>query len=323
MFSMGAYLVRVFLPLLAFACIGNAAAVFPTKPVSIIVPQAPGGANDLLARIFAQKLQEQWGQSVLVDFHPGAGVVVATQYVARSAPDGHTIGLVTSAHAINPTLNKKLPYDTLKDFAAVARLGQNVIGLVVMPSVPVNDVKGLIALAKAKPGQLTYGSNGIGTAAHLSAELFKSMAGIDMVHVPYKGAAPLYNDMLGGRVLISFAILNSAMQYVKTGKMKVLGVTNLKRSDIYPEYPPISDTLPGYELTTWTGFVVPSATPRDVVQKISTDVVNAANAADVRRKLADFGYEADPLGAAEFEAFIRAEIQSKAKLVRAADAKFE
>ena len=193
----------------------------------------------------------------------------------------------------------------------------------VMPSLHVEDVKGLIALAKAHPGELAHGSNGIGSAAHLSAELFKSMAGIQMVHVPYKGGAPLYNDMLGGRILISFAILNSAMQYVKAGKMKVLGVTNLKRSAIYPEYPPISDTLPGYELTTWSGLVVASATPRDVVQKIAVDVLKAAHAEDVRRKLADFGYEVDPLGPAEFEAFIRSEIESKGRLVRASDAKFE
>ena len=302
---------------------GSALAAYPSRPVSIVVPQAPGGANDVLARIFGQKLQEQWGESVVVDFRPGAGDIVATQYVARSAPDGQTIGLVTSAHAINPTLNKNLPYDTLKDFAAVARLGQNVIGLVVTPSLHVDDVKGLIALAKAHPGELAHGSNGIGSAAHLAAELFKSMAGIQMVHVPYKGGAPLYNDMLGGRISISFAILNSAMQYVKAGRMKVLAVTNAKRSVVYPEYPPISDTLPGYALTTWTGLVVPSATPKDVVQKIADDVLKAARAEDVRRKLADFGYEVDPLGPAEFEAFIRSEIESKGRLVRASNAKFE
>ncbi len=311
--------------LLLLACLfaGSALAAFPSRPVTIVVPQAPGGANDVLARIFAQKLQEQWGQPVVIDFRPGAGDIVATQFVARSAPDGQTIGLVTSAHALNPTLAKHLPYDTLKDFAAVARLGQNVIGLVVMPSLHVDDVKGLIALAKAHPGELSHGSNGIGSAAHLAAELFKSMAGVNMVHVPYKGGAPLYNDMLGGRILISFAILNSAMPYVKQGKMKVLAVTNLTRSKVYPEYPPISDTLPGYELTTWSGFVVPAATPRDVVQKIADDVIRSARAEDVQRKLADFGYEVDPLGPAEFEEFIRAEIERKGKLVRASNARFE
>ena len=310
-------------PTLCLATPAEAAAPFPSKPVSIVIPQAPGGANDVLARIFAQKFQELWGQSVMVDFRPGAGVVVATQYVARSAPDGHTICLVTSAHAINPTLNKNLPYDTLKDFAAVAKLGQNAIGLVVMPSLGVSDVKGLIALAKRKPGELAHGSNGIGTGAHMAAELFKSMAGVNMIHVPYKGGAPLYNDMLGGRIPVSFAILNSAMQYVKAGKMIVLGVTSLSRSDVYPEFPPISDTLPGYELTTWSGLVVPAATPKDIVQKIATDVFAATRDAEVRRKLADLGYDVDPLGPAEFETFIRAEIESKGKLVRSSDAKFE
>ena len=301
----------------------QAAPPFPSRPVAIVVPQAPGGANDVLARTFAQKLQEFWGQSVVVDFRPGAGVVVATQYVARSAPDGHVIGLISAAHAINPSLNANLPYDTLKDFAAVARLGQNTIGLVVIPSLGVNDVNGLIALARSKPGALSHGSNGIGTGAHMSAELFKSMAGINMVHVPYKGGAPLYNDMLGGRIPLAFAILNSAMPYVKQGKMKVLGVTSLHRSEVYPEFPPISDTLPGYEFTTWTGLAVAGATPRELVQKIGADVLRACQDAEVRRRLADLGYETDPLGPEQFEAYIRAEIESKGRLVRSSDAKFE
>jgi len=305
------------------AVCAGAAHAFPTRPASIIVPQAPGGANDVLARLVAGKLSEYWGQPVLVDFKPGAGIIVAMQYVAKSAPDGHTIGLVSSAHAINPSLNQKLPYDSIRDFTPVARLGYNVIGLVVVPSLPVNDVKGLIGLARQKPDALSHGSNGVGTAAHLSGELFKHMAGIKMVHVPYKGAAPLYIDMLAGRVPVAFAILNSAMPHVKTGKLKLLGVTNLQRSIVYPDYPPISATLPGYELTTWTGFVVAAGTPKEVVQKISNDVVRLANAPDLRPKFAGFGYETAPLGAAEFAVFIRAEMESKGKLVRESGAKFE
>lgn len=305
------------------ACIAGGAHAFPTRSATIIVPQAPGGANDTLARLVAGKLGEYWGQPVVVDFKPGAGIIIAMQHVARSTPDGHTIGLVTSAHAINPSLNLKLPYDSVKDFIPVARLGQNVIGLVVIPSLDVNDVKGLIDLARQKPDALSHGSNGIGTAAHLAAELFKFMTGTKMVHVPYKGAAPLYTDMMGGRVPVAFAILNSAMPLVKTGKLKVLGVTNARRSTIYPEYPAISATVPGYELTTWTGFVVAAGTPRDIVQKIANDVIRSVNAPDLRPKFAAFGYETAPLGPAEFEAFIKSEMESKGKLVRESGAKFE
>ncbi len=303
--------------------IAGAACAFPTRPATIIVPQAPGGANDVLARMVAGKLQEYWGSPVLVDFKPGGGVIVATQYVARSAPDGHVIGIMTSAHAINPSIGAKLPYDSLRDFAPVARLGFNVIGLVVVPSLGVNDVKGLIDLARQKPDALSHGSNGIGLAAHLAAELFKAMTGVKMVHVPYKGGAPMYADMLGGRVPVAFAILSSAAPLVKAGKLKVLGVTNLQRSVIYPEYAPISVTVPGYELTTWSGFMVAAGTPRELVQKISTDVVRLANAPDLRARFQEMGYEPAPLGAAEFDTFIRAEMESKGKLAREAGAKFE
>ena len=312
---------------LAMACLfvlfAGVAWAFPTKPASIIVPQAPGGANDVLARMVAGKLQEYWGMPVLVDFKPGGGVIVATQFVARSAPDGHVIGLVSSAHAINPSLNEKLPYDSVRDFVPVARLGFNVIGLVVVPSLGVNDVKGLIDLARSKPDYLSHGSNGIGTGAHLSAELFKFMTGVKMVHVPYKGGAPLYTDMMGGRIPVAFAILTSAMPLVKAGKLKVLGVTNPLRSTIYPEYPPIAASVPGYDMTTWTGFMVPAGTPREVVQKIATDVIRLANAADLRPKFEELGFETAPLGPAEFEVFIRVETESKGKLVRESGSKFE
>ncbi|MCC6472268.1 MAG: tripartite tricarboxylate transporter substrate binding protein [Burkholderiales bacterium] len=300
-----------------------ASQAYPSKPVTIIVPQAPGGANDVLSRLVAGKLGEYWGQPVLVDFKPGGGAVVATQYVARSAPDGSVVGLVTSAHATNLTLNPKLPYDTLKDFAPVARLGFNVIGLVVTPSLPVSDVKDLIELARRKPDALSHGSNGIGTGAHLAGELFKSMAGVKMIHVPYKGGAPLYTDMLGGRIPVAFAILNSAMPLVKAGKLRLLAVTNPQRSTVYPDYPPMSATLPGYDVTTWTGFVVAAGTPREIVNKIGADLIRVANAPELRPKFADLGYETAPLGPAEFDAFIRAEIESKGRLVRESGAKFE
>lgn len=284
------------------------AQAWPSRPVTLIVPQAPGGANDRAARLVAQKLEEAWHQSVLVDFKPGGGVVVGTQYVAHAAPDGYTIGIVTSAFATNPSLRKDLPYDTTKDFAAVARLGYYVMGVVAYPGLPANDMKELIALAKQHPGELEFGSNGIGTAAHLGGELLKSMAGIDMLHVPYNGGAPLYRDMLAGRVRTAFVIMGSAMPHVKAGKMKLLALTNPKRSELYPDYPVVAETVPGYSMTTWIGFVVPAGTPADVVQKVSADVVKIAGMPEMREKFAVLGLEAAPLSAPEFGRFIGEEI---------------
>jgi len=304
-------------------CFAGVSFAFPTRPVSIIVAQAPGGANDVVARMVAAKLTEYWGQPVVVDFKPGGGVIVGTQFVARSAPDGHVIGMVISAHAINPGLNQNLPYDTLRDFAPVARLGFYVIGLVVIPSLPVNDVRELIALARSKPDSLSHGSNGIGNAGHIAAEMFKSMAGVKMVHIPYKGASQVYADMMGGRLPVAFAILNSAMPLVKTGKLKVLAVTNLRRSPLFPDYPPLSDTLPGYDMTTWSGFAVPAGTPRDIVQKMSTDIIRVANARELQPKFEEYGFETAPLAAAEFDTFIRAEMAKMARLIRDSGTKFE
>ncbi len=293
---------------LASSCGGALAQGWPSRPVTFIVPQAPGGANDRAARLVAQKLEEAWHQSVLVDFKPGGGVVVGTQYVAHSAPDGYTIGIVTSAFATNPSLRKDLPYDTTKDFTAVARLGYYVMGVVAYPGLPANDMKELIAFAKQHPGELEFGSNGIGTAAHLGGELLKSMAGIDLLHVPYNGGAPLYRDMLAGRVRTAFVIMGSAMPHVKAGKMKLLALTNPKRSELYPDYPVVAETVPGYSMTTWIGFVVPAGTPADVVQKVSADVVKIAGMPEMREKFAVLGLEAAPLSAPEFGRFIGEEI---------------
>lgn len=280
---------------------------WPSRPVTLIVPQAPGGANDRAARLVAEKLEQEWKQSVLVDFKPGGGVVVGTQYVAHAAPDGTMIGIVTSAHATNPSLRKDLPYDTLKDFAPVARIGYYVIGITAHPGLEASNMKELIGFAKAHPGELEFGSNGIGTAAHLGGELLKTMAEIELLHVPYNGGAPLYRDMVAGRVRTAFVIMGSAMPHVKAGKMKVLALTNPKRSDLYPDYPVVAETVPGYSMTTWIGLVVPAATPPEVVQKISGDVVKVAKLPELRDKFAALGLEVAPLGAAEFGGFLREE----------------
>ena len=292
---------------LAAAVLTFTAHAFPTKTVTIIVPQPPGGANDALARAVGQKLQDAWGQSVVVDFRPGGGVIVGTQALARSPADGHTLGLITSGHSLNQALRKDLPYDSVRDFAVVARIGYYVMALVAVPAFEANDVTGLVAAAKAKPGTVQYASLGIGGATHLAGELLKFMAKVELLHVPYNGSAPAYRDMLGGRVPVAFVILNSALPHVRAGRLKVLAVTNPRRSQIYPDYPTIGESLPGYELTSWAGLAVPGATPKDVVQKLSSDVLTALQSPDVRQKLTDYGLEVAPLGAAEFDAFVRSE----------------
>ena len=294
----------------------GAAHGFPTRPVTIIVPQPPGGANDALVRAIAQRLQELWAQPVVVDFKPGGGVIVGTQALARSPADGQTIGLITSGHSLNQVLRKDLPYDSVRDFALVARIGYYVMALVAVPSFEANDVKGLVAIAKAKPGAVQYASLGIGGATHLAGELLKLMAHIDLQHVPYNGSAPAYRDMLGGRVPTGFVVLNSALPHVRAGRLKVLGVTNPRRSSVYPEYPTIGESLPGYELVSWAGFAVPGATPKDVTQKISTDVLRALQAPEVRQKLTDYGFEVAPQAAAEFDAFARSETERLGPIVR-------
>lgn len=287
--------------------LAGAALAFPTRPVTILVPQPPGGANDALTRAIAQKLQESWGQSVVVDFRPGGGVIVGTQALARSAPDGHTIGLITSGHSLNQALRKDLPYDSVKDFTLVARIGYYVMALVAVREFEANDVKGLVAAAKAKPGAVQYASLGIGGATHLAGELLKLMASVDLQHVPYNGSAPAYRDMLGGRVPTAFVILNSALPHVRGGRLKVLGITNPKRSTVYPEFPAVSESIPGYEITSWAGFALPGATPKDISQKVSADLLKALQSPELRQKLTEYGLEVAPLGAAEFEAFARSE----------------
>ena len=305
--------------LAALAC--GTASAFPDKPVTLIVPQPPGGANDALVRAIAQRLQAAWGQSVVVDFRPGGGVIVGTQALARSPADGHTLGLITSGHSLNQALRTDLPYDSVKDFAPVARIGYYVMALVAVPAFEANDVKGLVALAKQKPGSVQYASLGIGGATHLAGELLKLLAHVDMQHVPYNGSAPAYRDMLGGRVPVAFVILNSALPHVRAGRLKVLAVTNPKRSQIYPEYPTIGESVASYELTSWAGFAVPGATPKDIVQKLSTDVLAALQAPEVRQKLTDYGLEVAPQGLQEFDAFIRSETTRLGAIAR--DTKFK
>ncbi|MEO5670474.1 MAG: tripartite tricarboxylate transporter substrate binding protein [Ramlibacter sp.] len=288
----------------------------PTKPVKLIIPQPPGGAADRLARGFAERLEALWKQPVVIENKPGGGVVVGTLAVARAAPDGHTIALLGSSMSINAVQRKDLPYDTLKDLTPIARVGYYTVALVAGGNFPAIDVKSLITLAKAQPGKLSFGSNGIGTSAHLAGEMLNHMGGVEIQHVPYNGAAKMYTDMVGGQIPLGFSILSSAENFIKAGQLKVLGVTTSKRSTLYPQYPAIAETLPGYDAVNWAGFCGPASMPADMAKRIGEDILAVLRAPDMAKSVADQGIEMGPQGPAEFDAFIRDEIKRFSTITR-------
>jgi tripartite-type tricarboxylate transporter receptor subunit TctC len=298
---------------------------YPNKPIRYIVPFAPGGSTDLLARLVAQKLQEAWGQPVVVDNRPGAGGAIGAEAAAKSPPDGYTIiGGTISTHAINASVYSKLPYDPIKDFEPVTLLATQPNMLVVHPSIPAKNVAELVALLKANPDKYSFSTAGNGTSAHLAGELFKSMTGTKMQHVPYKGSAQALVDAVGGQVSMSFDNINTAYVQVKAGKLRALAVTTAKRSGIAPEVPTMAEAgLPGYELGSWHGVFAPAGTPRDIVAKLNTGIVMALQAPDVREKLQTLGI--DPVGSSvdAFSAFVKSEVPKWAKVVRESGATAE
>ncbi|MGV3573158.1 MAG: tripartite tricarboxylate transporter substrate binding protein [Ramlibacter sp.] len=296
----------------------SAQAAFPSKPVTIIVPNAPGGAIDILARLLERNLAETWKQPVIVQYKPGAGTVLGTDFVAKAAPDGHTIGLVITGHMINPSLRKTMPFDTLKDLAGVSLLASSPVVITASSKLPANNLKDLIALAKN--GKLSYASPGSGSSMHLGAELLKTTAGIDILHTPYKGAGGAYPDVIAGRVDLLVDPLFSSLPHIKSGGLKPIAIMSPKRSTIAPDIPTVAETLPGFSVESVFGAVVPAATPRDVVQKISADMNKALQNAEVKQRMADIGLT--PIGNTpeQFDAFIRAEIPKWAKVVKASGA---
>jgi len=305
--------------LLAAAVPGIAGAQYPSKPVRLIVPFPPGGGSDTLARILSPKLAEVLGQQLVIDNRPGGGTNIGAEIAAKSQPDGHTVLMGNVSHAINVTLYSKLGYDLVKDFAPVSLMASTPNILVVHPSVQAKSVKELVALAKAQPGKLDYASSGSGSSAHLAAELFSSMAGVKMNHVPYKGGGPAVVALVGGQCHVGFATTPSVIQHVKSGKMRGLAVTSAQRSPSTPDLPTVSEAgVPGYEAGTWYGFLVPAGTPKTIVMRLHAESVKLLKLPDVRERLDAAGF--DPIGSSstEFSAYIRTEIDKWRKVVRAA-----
>jgi tripartite-type tricarboxylate transporter receptor subunit TctC len=278
---------------------------------------------DILARLFAKQLQAQWQQSVVVVYKPGAGTAVGTEFVAKSAPDGHTIGLVVTAHVINPSVRPNLPFDTVRDLAGVTLTAVSHIVIEATPSLPINTVPELIAHAKKNRGKLTFATAGSGSSMHLAGELLKTKAGIDMVHVPYKGSAPAYPDVFSGRVDLMIDTLYSSQPYVDAGRMKALAITSLQRAKTAPTIPTVAETVPGFDVQSINGIVVPKATPRAIVHKLNADVITALNDPELRARLAELGLEVVTDTPEQFDDYIRTEIEKWAEVVRISGAKAE
>ena len=310
----------------ALLCTATAAqtAAYPTRPVRFIVPSAAGGGTDIIARAISLKLAESLGQQFVVDNRPGAGQMIGIELAAKAPPDGHTILMAASTLAINPVMYKKVSYDPLRDFAPVTQAASLPNVLVVHPSLPVNSVAELIAYAKQRPGQLNFASAGIGTSPQMSIELLKSMAGIDMVHIPYKGTAPGVVDLLAGQVLVMAPNLLTALPHIKSGKLRALAVTSAKRTQALPEVPTVAESgLAGYDSTQWYGVLAPAGTPREIVTRLHDAIVRALRDAEVGKRLAADG--AEPVGSSpeEFAAFIKSESEKWAKVATAAGIKAE
>lgn len=292
---------------------------YPDRPIRIVVPNAPGGTVDMLARLVAQGLSERLGRQVVVDNRPGAGTIIGSEIVAKAPPDGYTLLMSVSTLAVNPAIYKKMPYDALRDFAPITQTAFVPNLFVVHPSVPAKSVKEMIALARARPGEILYASSGQGTNPHLTMELFASMAQIRMIHVPYKGGTPAFIDLIAGRVAIMATNLASIMPHVRAGKLRALGVTSARRAAAAPEIPTIAEAgLPGYESVQWYGLLAPAKTPPEIIEKLHKEVVSTLRVPDNRARLASDGVEVVASSPEEFAAFLKAETVKMAKVVKAA-----
>jgi tripartite-type tricarboxylate transporter receptor subunit TctC len=295
---------------------------FPAKAVRLVVPFAAGGSTDIVGRTLAQKLNELWGQPVVVDNRAGGSTVIGTDIVAKAPPDGHTLLVTPAPFTIVPSLTPKLPYDPQKDFEPITLINTTPLVVVVHPGVPAKSVKDLIALAKAKPGALNYGSSGSGGSNHLAGELFNAMAGVKMVHVPYKGNAPALTDLVGGHVDLVFNGLTSALPLIKSGKLRPLGVTSLRRASALPQVLTLDEQgLKGFQAVAWNGLTAPARTPKEIVAKLNTDVLKVIRSPELAERLKAEG--SDPVGSSveEYTAFLRDEIAKWRKVIQFANIK--
>ena len=294
-----------------------AQSAYPVKPVRIISIFAPGGGNDVICRLVAQQLTERLKQQVIVENRVGANGIVGSEAAARSAPDGYTFTLIPSGHTVNASMYKKLPFDSIRDFTPITLVGSGPLVLAVHPSLPAKNVKELIALAKARPGQLTYVSSGVGASGHLAGALFDSMTGTQMVHVPYKGMSLAVSDLMGGQVSMTFGTSLSVIPHVRTGRLRALATTGAHRSPALPDLPTIAESgLPGYEASLWYGFVGPARMPPEIVQRLNTEIAAILAQPDTREKLASQGVDARSTTPDEFARILTADVARWAKVVQ-------
>jgi tripartite-type tricarboxylate transporter receptor subunit TctC len=301
------------------AAIGSAdAQSFPAKPIRLIAPFAPGGSTDILARLVAQKLTEAWGQQVNVENRAGGGSVIGTDLVAKAVPDGYTLLMTSTSTATAPSLMKKLPYDTLRDLAPVIQLVATPNALVVHPSLPVHNVRELIALARARPDQIAFGSGGNGTSTHLGGEILCLMAGVRMTHVPFKGTAPSITSLLSGEVSWVFSAILPALPLITAGRLRAIAVSSAKPTTALPGVPPVGNALPGFDTSPWTGVAAPGATPKDIVVRLNQEIARGYSAPDVRERLRREGNDVVLNTPEQFDAFFRGEMEKWAKVIKTA-----
>lgn len=321
--AVGISLVRIGVLTIALASASALAQGFPSKPMRIVVPYPASGPTDVTGRVLAQKFSEAWGKPVVVDNRPGAGGIIGCDIVAKSTPDGHTLVVMPVQVAINPALYEKMPFDTLRDLAPVSQLTMQPYILVAPMTAPFRTVKELIAVAKARPNEVRCASSGIGGGNHLACELFNKMAGTKITHIPYKGAAPALVDTMAGRVEMYMPNPITALKQVEAGKLRAIAFTGLKRVDVMPDLPTVSEVLPGFDAGVWMGLFAPGATPRSLVRQIQQETARILQQPDVRRNLASQGGEIVGSTPEQFSAFMKSEVQKWAEMVKISGAKAE
>jgi tripartite-type tricarboxylate transporter receptor subunit TctC len=297
---------------------GNAMAqTYPSRPIRFIMPYAPGGSSEILARPIVQELSKNLGQSVFIDFKPGGGTTIGADVVAKSAPDGHTLVMMLSAHAINATLMPKLPYDTVKDFAGITLAATLPLVVVVPAQSAIRSMADLIATAKARPGKLTFASAGPGNTSHLSVEYLKSLLGLDMIHVPYKGSGPAIIGLLGGEVDFMFDSLSSSLAQIRAGKFRAIAMASARRSRILPDVPTVAESgVPGFDVSVWYSVLAAAGTPAPIVQKLNAEIIRAMRAPEVKEKIEGFGYDIVGSTPEQLDSFIKSEIVRWGKVVK-------